>query len=102
MKINKTNKTHADQSFKTCNIIKTNENSITQFMVPIQNVKMTVGLIWNTGGTETEIIIPVSVLGPQRAGTEMGGDHRILVYSLSMSMTDDRSVRYRFKFQSCR
>ena len=43
-------------------------------MVLIQNVKMTVGPIWNTGGTETEIIVPVSVLGPQRAETEMGGD----------------------------
>ena len=43
-------------------------------MEPIQNVKMTVGPIWNTGGTETKIIVPVSVLGPQRAGTEMGGD----------------------------
>ena len=43
-------------------------------MVPIQNVKMTVGPIWNTGGTETEIIVPVSVLGPERAGTEMGSD----------------------------
>ena len=44
-------------------------------MVPIQNVKMAVGLIWNTGGTEKVISVPVSVLGPQRAGTEMGGDH---------------------------
>ena len=35
---------------------------------------MTVGPIWNTCGTETEIIVPVSVLGPQRAGTEIGGD----------------------------
>ena len=35
---------------------------------------MTVGPIWNTGGTETEISVPVSVLGPERAGTEMGGD----------------------------
>ena len=35
---------------------------------------MTVGPIWNTGGTETEIIVPVSVLGPERTGTEMGGD----------------------------
>ena len=44
-------------------------------MVPIQNVKMmTVDQIWNTGGTETEIIVPVSVLGLQRAGTEVGGD----------------------------
>ena len=41
-------------------------------MVPIQNVKMAVGPIWNTGGTKTEIIVPVSVMGPQRAGTEMG------------------------------
>ena len=49
-------------------------------MVPIQNVKMTVGPIWNTGGTETEIIVPVSVLGPQRAGTEMGGDHYKYTY----------------------
>ena len=44
-------------------------------MVLIQNVKMTVGPIQNTGGTETEIIVPVSVLGPERTGTEMGGDH---------------------------
>ena len=29
---------------------------------------------WWSGGTETEIIVPVSVLGPERAGTEMGGD----------------------------
>ena len=36
---------------------------------------MTVGPIWNTGGTETEISVPISVLGPQRAGTEMGSDH---------------------------
>ena len=43
-------------------------------MVPIQNVKMTVGPIWNTGGTETEISLTVSVLGPQWAGTEMGSD----------------------------
>ena len=43
-------------------------------MVSIQNVKMAVGPIWNTGGTEMEIIVPVSVLGPQRAGTEMSGD----------------------------
>ena len=43
-------------------------------MVPIQNVKMIVDPIWNIGGTETEISVPVSVLGPQRAGTEMGGD----------------------------
>ena len=37
-------------------------------MVPIQKVKMTVGPIWNTGGTETEIIVPVSVLGPAYIG----------------------------------
>ena len=49
-------------------------------MVPVRNVKMTVGPIWNTGGTETEIIVPVSVLGPQRAGTEMGGDPHLLLF----------------------
>ena len=64
-------------------------------MVPIQNVKMTVGPIWNTGGTETEISVPVSVLGPQRAGTEMGGDlrkcqcHRL---SVTVSVTDTGDV----------
>ena len=52
----------------------TNEISITKFMVLIQNVKMTVGPLWNTGGTETEISVPVSVLGPQQTGTKMGGD----------------------------
>ena len=30
------------------------------------------GPIWNTGGTETIISVPVSVLGPQRAGSGMG------------------------------
>ena len=30
------------------------------------------GPIWNTSGTETVISVPVSVLGPERAGTEMG------------------------------
>ena len=49
-------------------------------MVQIQNVKMTVGPIWNTGGTETEIIVPISLLGPQQAGTEMGGDPRLGLY----------------------
>ena len=44
---------------------------------------MTVGPIWNTGGTETEIIVPVSVLGPERAGTEMGGDQYRDLRSLS-------------------
>ena len=44
----------------------------------IQNVKMAVGPIWNTGGTKTVISIPVSDLGPKRAGTEMGGDRYIL------------------------
>ena len=50
-------------------------------MVPIQNVKMAVGLIWNTGGTETVISVPVSVLGPQRAGTEMGGDRLLTAHN---------------------
>ena len=30
------------------------------------------GPIWNTSGTETVISVPVSVLGPERTGTEMG------------------------------
>ena len=30
------------------------------------------GPIWNTSGTETVISVPVSVLGPERAGPEMG------------------------------
>ena len=55
-------------------------------MVPIQNVKMTVGPIWNTGGTETEIIVPVSVLGPERAGTEMGGDR---IFTLARHSTSN-------------
>ena len=49
---------------------------ITEFMVPIQNVKMTVGPIWNIGGTKMKIIVHVSLLGPQRARTEMGGDRK--------------------------
>ena len=53
-------------------------------MVPIQNIKITVGPIWNTGGTETEIIVLVSVLGPERAGTEMGGD-RFKTWTFSRS-----------------
>ena len=48
---------------------------------------MTVGPIWNTGGTETEIIVPVSVLGPQRALTEMGGDHRYMLDRLHVKAT---------------
>ena len=53
---------------------KTNEISITQFMVPIQKVKIAVGPKQYSHDTETVIRVPVSVLGPQRAGTEMGGD----------------------------
>ena len=33
---------------------------------------ISMGPIWNTSGTETVISVPVSVLGPERAGTEMG------------------------------
>ena len=77
--------------YKTCYIIKTNEISITQFMVPIQNIKMTVGPIWNTGGTETEIIVPVSVLGPQRAGTKMGGDPQNTAEHSELSMSSSVS-----------
>ena len=41
-------------------------------MGPNQTKSISMGLIWNTGGTETVISVPVSVLGPERAGTEMG------------------------------
>ena len=56
-------------------------------MVPIQNVKMAVGPIWNTGGTETVISVPVSVLGPQRAGIEMGGDLRYTCTVVTLQLT---------------
>ena len=59
--------------FKTCNITKTNEISITQFLVQIQNIKIAVGPKQNSHDTETVISIPVLVLGPQWAGLEMGG-----------------------------
>ena len=42
------------------------------FMGPNQTKSISMGPIWNTGGTETVISVPVSVLGPERAGTEMG------------------------------
>ena len=42
------------------------------FMGPNQTKFISVGPIWNTSGTETVISVPVSVLGPERAGTEMG------------------------------
>ena len=75
------------------NIIKTNEISITQFMVPIQNVKKCVGPIWNTGGTETEIRVPVSVLGPEWAGTEMCGD-RPINFSSSITVIVTKTIRF--------
>ena len=66
-------------------------------MVLILNVKIPVGPIWNTGGTKTVISIPVSVLGPQRAGTEMGGDqvdtaYRVLCTSIKYKL--ERDERY--------
>ena len=60
---------------------------------------MTVGPIWNTGGTETEIIVPVSVLGPERAGTEMGGDLFILLDCIFIKKINSKD-HYRFKFVS--
>ena len=42
------------------------------FMGPNQTKFISMGPIWNTSGTETVISVPVSVLGPERAGTEMG------------------------------
>ena len=41
-------------------------------MGPNQTKFISMGPIWNTGGTETVISVPVSVLGPERAGTEIG------------------------------
>ena len=41
-------------------------------MGPNQTKSISMGPIWNTSGTETVIGVPVSVLGPERAGTEMG------------------------------
>ena len=41
-------------------------------MGPNQTKFISMGPIWNTSGTETVISVPVSVLGPERAETEMG------------------------------
>ena len=41
-------------------------------MGPNQTKSISIGPISNTGGTEKVISVPVSVLGPEWAGTEMG------------------------------
>ena len=41
-------------------------------MGPNQTKSISMGPIWNTGGTKTVISVPVSVRGLQRAGPEMG------------------------------
>ena len=41
-------------------------------MGPNQTKFISMGPIWNTSGTEMVINVPVSVLGLERAGTEMG------------------------------
>ena len=41
-------------------------------MGPNQTKFISMGPIWKTSGTETVISVPVSVLGSERAGTEMG------------------------------
>ena len=46
--------------------------TIILFMGPNQTKSISMGPIWNTGGTETVISVPVSVLGPERAASEMG------------------------------
>ena len=43
------------------------------FMGLNQKKSISMGPIWNTSGTETVISVPVSVLGPERAGTEIYG-----------------------------
>ena len=45
-------------------------------MGPNQTKSISMGLIWNTGGTETVISVPASVLGPERAGSEMDCIHK--------------------------
>ena len=42
------------------------------FMGLNQTKSISMGRIWNTGRTEMVISVPVSVLGQERAGTEMG------------------------------
>ena len=49
-------------------------------MGPNQTKFISMGPIWNTSGTETVISVPVSVLGPERAGTEMGCIHQLEYY----------------------
>ena len=44
-------------------------------MGPNQTKSISVSPIWNTSGTEMVISVPVSVLGPERVGTEMGCIH---------------------------
>ena len=41
-------------------------------MGPNQTKFISMGPIWNISGTKTVTSVPVSVLGPERAGTEMG------------------------------
>ena len=52
---------------------------IIMFMGPNQTKYISMCPIWNTSGTETVISVPVSVLGPERAGTEMGCIHHIIL-----------------------
>ena len=42
------------------------------FMGLNQTKSISMGRIWNTGRTEMVISVPVSVMGPEWAGTEMG------------------------------
>ena len=44
-------------------------------MGPSQTKSISMGPIWNTGGTEMVISVPVSVLSLERAGSEMGCIH---------------------------
>ena len=41
-------------------------------MVPNQTTSISMGPIWNKGGTKTVISVPVLVLNLERAGSEMG------------------------------
>ena len=48
-------------------------------MGPNQTKSIPMGPIWNTGGTETVISVPVSVLGPERAGSEINPTYQAFV-----------------------
>ena len=63
-------------------------------MGPNQTKFISMGPMWNTSVTETVISVPVSVLGPERAGTEMGCIQNGLLYKISMVTSSFSSKQY--------